>query len=91
MSISRKDKKLLDEVRGMLQLHHYSIHAERIYCNWIKRYIQYHTMTCREEELINSEAKIEAFLTHLAVYKEVSPSTQNQVMNALLFCDTNES
>ena len=77
MSIFRKDKNLLDEVRDMLQLYHYSIHTERTYCNWIKRYIQYHTMTRREEELINGEAKIEAFLTHLAVYKEVSLPTQN--------------
>ena len=50
MSISRKDKKLLEEVRDMLQLHHYSIHTERTYCNWIKRYIQYHTMTYRKED-----------------------------------------
>jgi hypothetical protein len=35
--------------------------------------------------IINDEAKIEAFLTHLAVDKAVSPSTQNQAMNALVF------
>jgi len=37
------------------------------------------------EELMNGEAKVESFLTHLAVDKEVSPSTQNQAMNALVF------
>ncbi|MBL7178456.1 MAG: integron integrase [Desulfobacteraceae bacterium] len=84
MSISKKERKLLDEVRDVMRLHHYSIHTERTYCDWIKRYIQYHNMTCREE-LMNGEAKIEAFLTHLAVDKEVSPSTQNQAMNALVF------
>lgn len=36
-------------------------------------------------ELMNGEAKIESFLTHLAVDKDVSPSTQNQAMNALVF------
>jgi len=36
MSISRKDKKLLDEVQDMLQLHHYPIHTERTCCDWIK-------------------------------------------------------
>jgi len=75
--------KILDDMRDVMRLRHYSIHAERTYCNWIKRYIQYHTMTCREEELINGEAKIEAFLTHLAVDKEVSPSPQNQGMNEM--------
>ena len=41
-------------------------------------------MTNRQD-LIDGEAKIEAFLTHLAVDKNVSPSTQNQAMNALVF------
>ena len=77
MSISRKDKRLLDEVRDVMLLHYYSIHTERTYCDWIKRYIQYHTMTCHEEDLISGEAKIEAFLTHLTVDKEVSLPTQN--------------
>jgi len=34
-------------------------------------------MTCREEEVINGEAKIEAFLMQLAVEKEVPLPTQN--------------
>jgi integron integrase len=41
-------------------------------------------MTGRQD-LIDGEAKIEAFLTHLAVDKIVAPSTQNQAMNALVF------
>jgi len=41
-------------------------------------------MTCREG-LMSGEDKVESFLTHLAVDKEVSPSTQNQAMNALVF------
>ena len=41
-------------------------------------------MACREG-IINGEAKIEAFLTHLAGDREVSPPTQNQGMNALVF------
>lgn len=31
------------------------------------------------------EQKIEQFLSHLAVQKNVSPSTQNQALNALVF------
>jgi len=79
-----KHRKLLDEVRDVMRLHHYSIHTERTYCDWIKRYIQYHSMISRQD-LIEGEAKIEAFLTHLAVDKDVAPSTQNQAMNALVF------
>jgi len=67
------DRKLLDEVRNVMRLRHYSIHTERTYCDWIKRYIRYHRMTSRQD-LIDGEAKIEAFLTHLAVDKAVAPS-----------------
>ena len=37
------------------------------------------------EDLFPPEPKIEAFLTHLAVNKNVAPATQNQAMNALVF------
>jgi len=84
MSRLKKDRKFLDEVRDVMRLRHYSIHTERTYCGWIKRYIQYHSMMSREK-LINGEAKIEAFLTHLAVDKALSLSTQNQARNALVF------
>src|SRR6266478_2052875 len=36
-------------------------------------------------DLADGERKIEAFLTSLAVRGNVSPSTQNQAMNALVF------
>lgn len=76
--------KLLDEVRNVLRLRHYSIHTERSYVEWIVRFIRFHHMRSREE-LFPAEAKIEAFLTDLAVHGNVAPSTQNQAMNALVF------
>ena len=76
--------KLLDQVRNVLRLHHYSIHTERSYIDWIKRYIHFHHMRCRED-LADGEKKIEAFLTDLAVRGKVAASTQNQAMNALVF------
>jgi integron integrase len=76
--------KLLDQVRNVLRLHHYSIHTERSYIDWIKRYVHFHQMRCRED-LAEGEKKIEAFLTDLAVQGKVAASTQNQAMNALVF------
>src|SRR5208282_4465483 len=76
--------KLLVQVRNVLRLHHYSIHTERSYVDWIKRYIHFHQMRCRED-LGDGERKIEAFLTDLAVRGKVAASTQNQAMNALVF------
>jgi integron integrase len=76
--------KLLDQVRAVLRLNHYSLHTERSYLDWIKRYVQFHGMRSRED-LAGGEAKIEAFLTDLAVKGKVAASTQNQAMNALVF------
>lgn len=81
---SSQNKKIMDEVHDVMRLNHYSIHTERSYCDWIKRYIQFHKMKSRDD-LIGGEAKIEQFLTHLAVDGKVAPSTQNQAMNALVF------
>jgi len=31
---------VLDQVRNVMRVHHYSIHTERSYIDWIKRYIK---------------------------------------------------
>ena len=41
--------KLMDQVREVLRIKHYSIRTERCYCDWIRRYIHYHRMRSREE------------------------------------------
>ncbi len=84
MSSIHQNKKIMEEVHEIMRLHHYSIYTERSYCDWIKRYIQFHKMKSRED-LNGGEAKIEQFLTYLAVNENVAPSTQNQAMNALVF------
>src|ERR1035437_7340052 len=84
MEGQQETPKLLDQVRNVLRLHHYSIHTERSYTDWIKRSVQFHQMGCRED-LADGERKIEAFLTDLAVRGKVAASTQNQAMNALVF------
>lgn len=65
-------KKILDEVREVMRLHHHAIHAERSYCDWIRRFALYHRMQSRDD-MVNGEQKIEAFLTHLAVDGNVVP------------------
>lgn len=75
-------KTLLEQVRHDLRLRHYSPHTEEAYVAWIKRYIVFHGN--RHPRLLGRE-EIEAFLSHLAVRKKVSASTQNQAFNALIF------
>src|SRR5712692_10679631 len=76
--------KLLDDVRQVLRLHHYSIHTERSYVEWIVRFVCFHGMRSRAD-LFPAERKIEAFLTDLAMQGKVAAATQNQAMNALVF------
>jgi len=74
--------KLLDQVRHVLRLKHYAIRTEQAYIDWIRRFILFHHK--RHPKDMGS-AEVEAFLTHLAVKKQVSASTQNQALAALLF------
>jgi hypothetical protein len=83
MSINRTPN-LLGDGRALMRVRHYSIHTERAYCDWIKRYIRFHGMKSRAD-LSAGEKHIEAFLTHLAVDAQIAPSTPNQAMNALVF------
>ncbi len=83
-STASQQPKLLEQVRQVLRLHHYSIHTERAYREWIVRYIRFHRMRSRDD-LFPAEAQIESFLTDLAVQGNVAAATQNQAMNALVF------
>ncbi|MBI1880119.1 MAG: integron integrase [Chloroflexi bacterium] len=74
--------KLLDQVRHILRLKHYSYRTEETYLDWIKRFILFHHKRHPQEMGI---PEIEAFLTHLAVRENVAASTQNQAFSALLF------
>ena len=42
--------RLMQQVREVMRLKHYSIRTERSYCDWIRRYIKFHGM--RREELL---------------------------------------
>ncbi len=74
--------KLLDKVRYRIRVKGYSIRTEQSYASWIRRFIFFHYK--RHPKDMGKE-DIEAYLTHLAVNRHVSPSSQNQAFNALLF------
>jgi integron integrase len=74
--------RLLDQVREVMRLYHYSIRTEEAYIQWIKRYIFFHN---KRHPSDLGEREVTSFLTHLAVDKHVSASTQNQALSALLF------
>jgi len=82
LSIQQKKPKLLDQVRPVLRTKHYSLRTEESYVNWIKQFIFYHD---KKHPLHLVEVEINHFLTHLAVQKKVSASTQNQALCAIVF------
>ncbi|MBT9611734.1 MAG: integron integrase [Burkholderiales bacterium] len=82
MPTPQNPPKLLDKVQAVLRIKHYSIRTERVYLDWIKRYILFHHKTHPAQM---GAPEVEAFLSHLAVAGKVAASTQNQAKSALLF------
>jgi integron integrase len=80
--IEPRPRKLLDQVRDVIRLKHYSYRTEKCYTDWIKRYILFHHKRHPKDM---GRPEIEAFLTHLAVNERVAASTQNQAFSAILF------
>lgn len=72
----------LNQVRDTIRTRHYSIRTEQVYLGWIRQFILFHGKR-HPREL--GEAEVSAFLTWLAVRRNVAPSTQNQALNALVF------
>lgn len=65
-----------------MRLRHFSLRTEQAYIRWIVRFIRFHGM---RHPVDMGGAELEQFLTHLAVRRHVSASTQNQALAALLF------
>ena len=75
-------KKLMDEVQDALRVQGYSYKTEKQYMTWIRRYIRFH-LPAHPREI--REEGVKKYLTYLAVDCEISPTTQNQCLAALLF------
>ena len=74
--------EFMNQVRVAIRLRHYSKRTEESYCQWIRRYILFHN---KQHPKHMNESHIEAFLSYLAIQRDVSPSTQNSALNALTF------
>ncbi len=74
--------QLLNSVSKNIKLRNMSRKTEAAYVQWIKECILFHQKK-HPKEL--NEKHIQSFLTHLAVNKNYSPSTQSQTLNAIVF------
>ena len=98
-SSSAPSHRLLDRVREVIRIKHYSIRTEAAPAHPCARGIRTSlcsTSVCAVDQPLHSvspeapsremgAAELSAFLSHLAVRRNVSASTQNQALNAILF------
>lgn len=74
--------KLLDQVRAVIRVKHFSLSTERAYVGWIRRFILFHH---KQHPKDMAETEIREFISHLAVDTRISASTQTVALSALLF------
>jgi integron integrase len=75
-------EKLIPQLRNAIRVRKYSIRTEQSYVFWVKRFIRFHEY---RHPLDLDDQAVVAFLTHLAVDRDVSASTQNLALSALVF------
>jgi integron integrase len=80
--MAERPRKLLDQLRDVIRLKHYSYSTEKTYVHWAYRFIVFHDKRHPKDM---GAPEIEAFLTYLAVEQHVAASTQNQAFCALIF------
>jgi integron integrase len=73
--------KLLADFQVWMTKKGLSYHTEQSYVQWAKRFILYYNKT---HPLEMAEPEVQAYLSYLAVEREVRPSTQNQAFHALI-------
>jgi len=82
MATPQRSPGLIQRYREELQARHYARRTVATYEQWLRRFLRFHQ---RRHPREMGSAEVNAFLTHLAVEGQVSASTQNQALSALLF------
>ncbi|WP_039987099.1 phage integrase N-terminal SAM-like domain-containing protein, partial [Paraglaciecola mesophila] len=72
----------LEGIRQVMRTKHYSIQTEKTYLLWIKRFILFNK---KQHPKDMGEQEVTDFLTHLAVDRHVTSSTQNLALCAIVF------
>lgn len=74
--------QFLNSIREAIRIKHYSYKTEKAYVDWAERFIRFHGIRHPAEM---GQDEVAAFISHLATGRNVSASTQNQALHALLF------
>ncbi|GAA5160446.1 integron integrase [Viridibacterium curvum] len=73
---------MLVQMRERLRVKHYSLRTEQAYLGWVRRFVHFHGL---RHPSGMGKAEVEAFLTSLAVERNVAAATQGQALSAILF------
>jgi len=73
---------VFDRLLSEIKIRHYSPKTLEAYRGWTRQFQAY---TRSKDPQLLSEQDVIGFLSHIAVHKQVSASSQNQAFNALLF------
>ncbi|MEE4377584.1 MAG: integron integrase [Candidatus Competibacteraceae bacterium] len=75
-------REVLNKLTTEVRRRGYSIRTEKAYSDWLCRFIIFHNQS---DPVPLNGPEIVSFLEYLAIKRNVSPSTQNQALNALVF------
>ena len=74
--------RFMDQLRVLIRSRNMAYKTEQTYCHWIKRFIRFHGM---QHPSALAAKEVEQFLSHLAVQRNNSVSTQRTALNAIIF------
>lgn len=74
-------KQTLEQMRNTMRFQYKSRKTEKAYLNWVMQYLAF----CKQHPHGTREDKCRAFLTHLAVKRNVTSNTQRQALCALVY------
>ncbi|MDZ7694382.1 MAG: site-specific integrase [Balneolaceae bacterium] len=74
--------RLLSRMRTAIRRRNYSYRTEQAYTSWVVRFVKFHDLTHPKDM---AEDEVISYLNYLADDRNVSGSTQNQALCAILF------
>jgi integrase len=77
-----KPQRFMDQLRVFMRAKQLAYRTEKTYCTWILDFIRFHKR--RHPESMGN-AEVDAWLSHLAVRRNVAVNTQKTALNAVVF------
>jgi len=81
--VERQFPELIEAVKTEVRTRHYSYRTETTYLDWVRRFIAFYDYV--NPAGLDAPTAVKTYLDYLAVEREVTASTQNQALNALVF------